>query len=171
MSGRDSSFIGHHSEIGPMKNFLVRDALVPALTATTKGGAIRELVTALQQAGYFQPKEVEPVVAEVLRREGLGSTGIGRGVAIPHSRYEGLPGLIGTLGLSKAGIPFDSIDSQDVRMVFLLVSRPDQPGPHLHALETIVRVTESDDFINKLLACTTREQMWKLIEETDDPWG
>jgi PTS system nitrogen regulatory IIA component len=154
-----------------MKNFLVRDALVPALTATTKEGAIRELVTALQQAGYFQPKEVEPVVAEVLRREGLGSTGIGRGVAIPHSRYEGLPRLIGTLGLSKTGIPFDSIDSQDVRMVFLLVSRPDQPGPHLHALETIVRVTESDDFINKLLACTTREQMWKLIEETDDPWG
>jgi len=154
-----------------MKNFLVREALVPALTATTKDGAIRELVTALQQAGYFQPKEVEPVVAEVLRREGLGSTGIGRGVAIPHSRYEGLPRLIGTLGLSKPGIPFDSIDSQDVRMVFLLVSRPDQPGPHLHALETIVRVTESDEFIAKLLACTTRDQMWKLIEETDDPWG
>ena len=154
-----------------MKYFLVRDALVPALTATTKDGAIRELVTALQQAGYFQPKEVEPVVAEVLRREGLGSTVIGRGVAIPHSRYEGLPRLIGTLGLSRAGIPFDSIDSQDVRMVFLLVSRPDQPGPHLHALETIVRVTESDDFITKLLACTTRDQMWKLIEETDDPWG
>jgi PTS system nitrogen regulatory IIA component len=154
-----------------MKTFLVRDALVPALAATTKEGAIRELVGSLQQAGYFQPKEVEPVVAEILRREGLGSTGIGRGVAIPHSRYEGLPKLIGTVGLSRAGIPFDSIDGQDVRMVFLLVSRPDQPGPHLHALETIVRVTESDEFINKLLGCTTREQMWDLISSTDDPWG
>jgi PTS system fructose-specific IIA component/PTS system nitrogen regulatory IIA component len=154
-----------------MKNFLVRDALVPALAATTKEGAIRELVASLQQAGYFQPKEVEPVVAEILRREGLGSTGIGRGVAIPHSRHEGLPKLIGTVGLSRAGIPFDSIDGQDVRMVFLLVSRPDQPGPHLHALETIVRVTESDEFINKLLGCTTGEQMWDLISKTDDPWG
>lgn len=154
-----------------MKNFLVRDALVPALAATTKEGAIRELVGSLQQAGYFQSREVDPVVAEVLRREGLGSTGIGRGVAIPHSRHEGLPRLIGTLGLSAAGIPFDSIDGQDVRMIFLLVSRPDQPGPHLHALETIVRVTESDDFITKLLACTNRDQMWKLVEETDDPWG
>ena len=67
-----------------MKNFLVRDALVPALAATTKEGAIRELVGALQGAGYFRPTEVEPVVAEVLRREGLGSTGIGRGVA-PHA--------------------------------------------------------------------------------------
>ena len=56
-------------------------------------------------------------------------------------------------------------------MIFLLVSRPDQPGPHLHALETIVRVTESDEFNAKLLACTNRDQMWKLVEETDDPWG
>ena len=154
-----------------MKNFLVREALIPALVATTKDGAIRELVGALQQAGYFRPDEVGPVVSEVLRRESLGSTGIGRGVAIPHSRYEGLPRLIGTLGLSQAGIPFDSIDTKNVQMVFLLVSRPDQPGPHLHALETIVRVTESDDFIAKLVACTTREQMWDLIQNTDDPWA
>jgi len=154
-----------------MKNFLVRDALVPALAATTREGAIRELVGSLQQAGYFRPPEVDAVVGEILRREGLGSTGIGRGVAIPHSRHEGLPRLIGTLGLSRAGIPFDSIDGQDVKMIFLLVSRPDQPGPHLHALETIVRVTESDEFIGKLLACTNRDQMWKLVEETDDPWG
>ena len=153
-----------------MKNFLVRDALVPSLAATTKEGAIRELVASLQQAGYFRPQEVEPVVAEVLRREGLGSTGIGRGVAIPHSRYEGLPRLIGTLGLSKAGIPFDSIDGQDVRLVFLLVSRPDQPGPHLHALETIVRVSESDEFVNRLAAANTRDEMWDLIQNTPDPW-
>ena len=153
-----------------MKNFLVRDALVPALAATTKEGAIRELVTALQRAGYFKPHEVDAVVAEILRREGLGSTGIGRGVAIPHSRYEGLPRLVGTLGLSKAGIPFDSIDGQDVRLVFLLVSRPDQPGPHLHALETIVRVSESDEFLGRLLAATTRDEMWDLIQNTPDPW-
>jgi nitrogen PTS system EIIA component len=154
-----------------MKNFLVRDALVPSLAATTKEGAIRELVTALQRAGYFKPHEVDGVVAEILRREGLGSTGIGRGVAIPHSRYEGLPRLVGTLGLSKAGIPFDSIDGQDVRLVFLLVSRPDQPGPHLHALETIVRVSESDEFLNRLVAATTRDEMWDLIQNTPDPWA
>jgi nitrogen PTS system EIIA component len=154
-----------------MKNFLVRDALVPSLAATTKEGAIRELVGALQAAGYFRVNEVDHVVNEIMRREGLGSTGIGRGVAIPHSRYEGLPRLIGTLGLSRTGIPFDSIDGQDVRMVFLLVSRPDQPGPHLHALETIVRVSESDEFINRLMGCTTRDQIWELIESTPDPWN
>jgi mannitol/fructose-specific phosphotransferase system IIA component (Ntr-type) len=132
-----------------MKHFLVRDALVPALAATTKEGAIRELVGALQQAGYFQPAEVEAVVGEVMRREGLGSTGIGRGVAIPH----------------------DSIDGQNVRLVFLLVSRPDQPGPHLHALETIVRVSESDEFLDRLAGCKTRDEIWAIIEEAPDPWS
>jgi nitrogen PTS system EIIA component len=154
-----------------MKHFLVRDALVPALAATTKEGAIRELVGALQQAGYFQPAEVEAVVGEVLRREGLGSTGIGRGVAIPHSRHAGLPRLIGTLGLAPAGIPFDSIDGQDVRLVFLLVSRPDQPGPHLHALETIVRISESDEFLERLARCQTKDEIWAIIEEAPDPWS
>jgi PTS system fructose-specific IIA component/PTS system nitrogen regulatory IIA component len=154
-----------------VKNFLVRDAIVASLAATTKDGAIRELVMALQGAGYFKPSEVESVVTEILRREGLGSTGIGRGVAIPHSRHEGLPRLIGTLGLSRTGIPFDSIDGQDVKMVFLLVSRPDQPGPHLHALETIVRVSENDEFINRLAACTTRDEIWNVIENTPDPWS
>ena len=154
-----------------MKNFLIRDALVPSLAATTKEGAIRELVTALQSAGYFKPQAVDGVVTEIMRRESLGSTGIGRGVAIPHSRYDGLPKLIGTLGLSKNGIPFDSIDGQDVRMVFLLVSRPDQPGPHLHALETIVRISESDEFLSRMAACTTRDEIWNLIESTPDPWS
>ncbi len=106
-----------------MKNFLVRDALIPSLAATTKEGAIRELVLALQTAGYFKPSEVDAVVTEIMRRENLGSTGIGRGVAIPHSRFEGLPKLVGAVGLSTRGIPFDSIDEQDVRMIFLLVSR------------------------------------------------
>lgn len=154
-----------------MKSFLIRDAIVPELTATTKEGAIRELVGSLQAAGYFRPAEVDAVVGEVLRREGLGSTGIGRGVAIPHSRFEGLPKLIGTLGLSKTGIPFDSIDGQDVRMIFLLISRPDQPGPHLHALETIVRVSEEEAFIDQLMACNTRDEIWKLIEDTPPPWN
>jgi PTS system fructose-specific IIA component/PTS system nitrogen regulatory IIA component len=154
-----------------MKNFLVRDALIPSLAATTKEGAIRELVVALQSTGFFKPQAVDSVVNEIMRRESLGSTGIGRGVAIPHSRFDGLPKLIGTLGLSKQGIPFESIDGQDVRVVFLLVSRPDQPGPHLHALETIVRVSESDEFLNRLTTCTSRDEIWNLINDWPDPWG
>ncbi|WP_020473969.1 PTS sugar transporter subunit IIA [Zavarzinella formosa] len=154
-----------------MKNFLIREALVPSLVATTKEEAIRELVASLQSAGYFKPAEMPVVVGEIMRREGLGSTGIGRTVAIPHSRFEGLPRLIGTLGLSRAGIPFQSIDGNDVHLIFLLVSRPDQPGPHLHALETIVRISESDEFLAAMRACETKEAMWNLILETPDPWS
>jgi nitrogen PTS system EIIA component len=158
-------------EFSSVKHFLVRDAIVPALTATTKEGVIRELVGSLQAVGFFGPADVDRVIGEILRRESLGSTGIGRGVAIPHSRHEGLPKLIGALGLAKAGIPFESIDAQPVHIVLLLVSRPDQPGPHLRALETVVRMTEDDDFLEKLKACTTVDEIWSLIHSAPDPWG
>jgi PTS system nitrogen regulatory IIA component len=157
-----------------VKDFLIREALIPNLAATSKEAAILELVTSLQKAGYFRPDEVKAVVGEIMRRENLGSTGIGRSVAIPHSRYEGLPKLIGTLGLSKAGIPFQSIDDNDVHVIFLLVSRPDQPGPHLHALETIVRVSDGidgDEFLAAMKKCTTKEEMWELINNHPDPWN
>jgi nitrogen PTS system EIIA component len=154
-----------------VKQFIVRDAIVPALSATTKDGAIRELVGSLQRTGYFAPGDVDRVVSEILRRETLGSTGIGRGVAIPHSRHDGLPKLIGTLGISKAGLPFDSIDENPVHVVVLLVSRPDQPSPHLRALETIVRMTESDEFLASLKAATTVDEIWNLVQNAPDPWG
>jgi len=154
-----------------MKEFLIREALVPNMVAATKEEAVRELVGALHAAGYFTAEGVPAVVKEIMRREGLGSTGIGRGVAIPHSRFDGLPKLVGALGLSRAGVPFQSIDGHDVHLIFLLVSRPDQPGPHLHLLETIVRVSESDEFLAAMRACETQDQMWELIQTTPDPWA
>lgn len=153
-----------------MLDFLVPDALVPELQATTKEAAIREMVLSLQVTGFFSPDKVETVVGEVLRRERLGSTGIGRSVAIPHSRFEGLPHLIGSLGISPGGIPFASIDHQPVHLVFLLLSRPDDPAPHLQALDMIVRVTENDDFIAAMRQCKTRAEMLDLIARTPIPW-
>lgn len=153
-----------------MTNFLIREALVPNLSATTKEGAIRELVMALQTTEYFSADRVEAVVGEVLRRESLGSTGIGRGIAIPHSRFEGLPKLIGTIGISRSGIPFASIDHRNVHVVFLLLSRPDDPAPHLQALDVIVRTLESDDVLNDLLRCTTADEMWTFAQNAPVPW-
>src|SRR5262245_31561181 len=111
-----------------MSNFVVHDAIVPALTATTREDAIRELVRSLHAAGYFRETEIEEIVGAVLRREQLGSTGIGRNIAIPHSRYAGVDRLIGTVGISSAGIPFDSIDGEPVFVIVLLVSPQDRPG-------------------------------------------
>jgi len=153
-----------------MRNFVVRDAIVPALSATDREGAIRELVASMHRAGYFQPTDLDKIVAEVLRRETLGSTGIGRNIAIPHSRFAGVDRLIGTVGLSKPGIEYQSIDGEPVHIFVLLVSPPDRPADHLRALESVVRITRDDAFVQAMRQATTREEIWRLINEMHPNW-
>ena len=153
-----------------MSNFVVRDAIVPSLTATTKEGVVREMVHALKQAGYFRESELEDIVRAVMRREQLGSTGIGRGIAIPHSKHPGVDRLIGTLALSEPGVPFDSIDGEPVYVVVLLVSPQDRPGDHLRALENVVRTMRDDRFVEALRKAKTRDEIWKLIDDTQPGW-
>lgn len=148
-----------------MPHFIVKDAIIPDLTSVTRDGAIREMVHTLHAAGQFLNTDTEDVVRAVLRREQLGSTGIGRGIAIPHSRHAAVTQLVGTIGLSKAEgrIPFDSIDGEPVDVVVLLISPQDKPGDHLRALENVVQTMRDDEFVKALRACRTRDEVWALI--------
>src|SRR6266446_8976964 len=114
-----------------MTDFVVREAIVPELTATTKEGVIREMVNSLGSAGQRKVPETEDIVRAVLKRELLGSTGIGRGVAIPHTKHNSVERLLGTVALSRAGVPFDSLDAEPVHVFVLLISPQDRPGDHL----------------------------------------
>jgi len=153
----------------PMSHFVVRDAILPDLAATSREAVIRELVMSLHAAGRFQTSDPEEVVKAVLRRETLGSTGIGRGIAIPHSRHAAVKQLVGTVGLSKkpGAVPFDSIDGDPADIFVLLISPQDQPGPHLRALESVVQRMRDDEFVKGLRACQTRDQVWDLLTRYD----
>ena len=153
-----------------MSNFVVRDAIIPVLTAANKEGVIREMVNSLHAAGYFRDSDVEDIIKSVLRREQLGSTGIGRNIAIPHSKHPSVDRLIGTLAVSPTGVPFDSIDGEPVYVFVLLVSPQDRPGDHLRALENVVRTMKDDNFVKSLRQATTREAVWHLLDEAQPPW-
>jgi mannitol/fructose-specific phosphotransferase system IIA component (Ntr-type) len=154
----------------PLSNFVVRDAIVPALTAGDKEGAIREMVRSLHAAGYFQTGDVDDIVKAVMRREQLGTTGIGRNIAIPHSRHPAVDRLIGALALSQPGVPFDSLDGEPVHVLVLLISPQDRPGEHLRALETVVRTMRDEAFVKALRACTTRDEVWALLDGAQAGW-
>jgi len=153
-----------------MSNFIVRDSIIPALTASTKEGVIREMVTSLHAAGYFRDSDVDEIIKAVLRREQLGSTGIGRHIAIPHSKHASVDRLIGTLALSPTGVPFDSIDGEPVYVFVLLVSPQDRPGDHLRALENVVRTMKDDAFVKSLRQATSRDAIWHLLDDAQPPW-
>lgn len=153
-----------------MSEFVVKDAIVPELTETTKEGVIREMVRSLQAAGHFAGCSTDEIVRAILRREQLGSTGIGRNIAIPHTKHDGVERLLGTIALSKAGVPFESIDGQLVHVLVLLISPKDRPGDHLRALENVVRSMRNDDFVRDLRQAATRDDVWSLLER-DAPSG
>src|SRR4051812_45393636 len=99
-------------------DFVIREAILPSVTAQTKEGIITELVTSLKAAGKVAEADEANIVKAIMRREQLGSTGIGRGVAIPHAKHESVGRLIGTVALAPQGIPFESLDDKPVNVIF-----------------------------------------------------
>src|SRR2546430_146704 len=110
-----------------MSDFVVREAISPSLTAASKEAVIREMVDNLKTAGYFKGNEPEDIVKAILKRELLGSTGIGRGVAIPHTKHPSVDRLIGTVAVSRNGVPFESLDGEPVYVFVMLISPQDRP--------------------------------------------
>jgi len=149
-------------------DFVTRDAIRAELAATDKEGTIREMVQSLLEAGEIDADESESIVKAILKREELGSTGIGRGVAVPHTKHPSVDRLIGTVAVSPDGVDFAALDGDKVELLFLLISPPDRPGDHLRALENISRQLRNDDFCRFLKSSKTAEDIQQLLDEADN---
>jgi PTS system fructose-specific IIA component/PTS system nitrogen regulatory IIA component len=136
--------------------------------AEEKPAVIRELVQSLSNAGAIAAEQVEGIVAAIMKREDLGSTGIGRGVAVPHTKHASVERLVGTVGISSEGVDFNSLDGDKVHLLFLLVSPPDRPGDHLRALENISRQLRDETFCRFLKQARTAQDIQQLLEEADN---
>jgi PTS system fructose-specific IIA component/PTS system nitrogen regulatory IIA component len=149
-------------------DFVSPEAIRANLAAEDKEGAIREMISALLEANKIPAAEVESIVKAILKREELGSTGIGRGVAVPHTKHPSVQRLVGTVAVSAEGIDFNSLDGEKVQLFFLLISPPDRPGDHLRALENISRQLRDDTFCKFLKQATTAGDIRQLLDEADN---
>jgi nitrogen PTS system EIIA component len=150
-----------------LSDFVVREAILVDLQATGKEDSIREIVRSLHNAGKLAESELDSVARAILSREELGSTGIGQGVAVPHTRHPTVDHLIGTVAISRRGVDFAALDGEPVDILFLLVSPPNQPGDHLRALENISRHLKDERFVSFLRQAKTRENVAELLDEAD----
>jgi mannitol/fructose-specific phosphotransferase system IIA component (Ntr-type) len=148
-------------------DFVSIPAIKADLTSLDKPGVIRELVESLATAGAIKQEDVEGIVAAIMKREELGSTGIGRGVAVPHTKHPSVEKLVGTVGVSSEGVDFNSLDGDKVHLFFVLVSPPDRPGDHLRALENISRQLRDDTFCRFLKQAKATEDIRLLLVEAD----
>ena len=150
-----------------LTEFVVAKAILPDLKAKTKDGAIRAMVASLREVGSIPAADEESIIAAILKREELGSTGIGNGVAVPHTKHPSVDKLVATVALAKRGVDFASLDGEDVFILFLLVSPPDRPGDHLRGLETISRHLRDQTFCSFLRQASTQAEVIELLDEAD----
>lgn len=146
-------------------DFLDKRAVTANLKAADKEGVIREMVDLLAGAGDI--KDREELVRSILAREALGSTGIGQGIGIPHSKSDNVKELVAAFGISQKGVNFDSLDGEPVHIFFLLVAPEESAGPHLKALARISRMLKDKYFRDMLRKSKDEKEALRIIQDED----
>ncbi|MCM8795439.1 MAG: PTS sugar transporter subunit IIA [Candidatus Omnitrophica bacterium] len=149
-------------------DFLSKKAIIADIKSTKKEDVIKELVDALIEAGEIEKRIRNRLIEALMRRESLGSTAIGQGIAIPHAKCDGVAKLVAAFGLSKKGVDFDSLDGEPAYIFFLLVAPQDSAGPHLKALARISRLLKDRYFRESLRACVDEKSIIKIINQEDE---
>ena len=150
-----------------LRDFVLTDAIVPHLEATQRDEVVAELVDALLNAGAAPKALRDKLIAEILKREKNGSTGFGKGVAIPHVKHAEINKVAGGIGISPTGVDYNALDKQPVYSIFMLLSPADQPDQHLHAMETIFANLQNDTFRSFLRQAEDHDAITTLLDEAD----
>lgn len=149
-------------------DFVCFEATVGELQAKDRDGVIAELARALERCGWLGTGNCSKIVKAVTKREKEASTGIGKGVAVPHVKYAAVKSVVAAVGCSRAGIDFRALDKKPVYTVILLVSPVDNPDRHLQAMEVIFKHLQHGRFRKFLRQSETPEQVKELFREVDE---
>jgi PTS system nitrogen regulatory IIA component len=148
--------------------FVCFEATIPELQATDRDAAITELVSALAQAGKISNESAKDVTKAVIKRENEASTGMGKGVAVPHVKHAAVKNVVAAVGQSGTGIDFASLDEQPVYSVILLISPVNNPDKHLQAMENVFRHLQKEKFRKFLRQCRAPTELEDLLKEADE---
>lgn len=149
-------------------DFVCFEAIIPELEAEDRDGVIKELVSALEKCGQLGKGNCEEIVKAVIKREKEASTGMGKGVAVPHVKHKVVKDVVAAIGQSSAGIDFSALDKQPVYSVILLISPVDDPDKHLQAMENVFKHLQQGKFRKFLRQSQNAEQIEDLFREADE---
>ncbi len=145
--------------------FLKLEAVVSHLAARTKADVLSELAASVSKVTPSVPlARIHEVLSE---REKIGSTGMEKGVAIPHGRLAELAGLVACFGVSKQGVDFEARDGRPSHFFFALVAPENSAGVHLKALSKVSRLFRSDALREAILAANSPAEIYALIAQED----
>lgn len=145
-----------------LRDFFSEEAVELNLQATAKDDALKELIGLLK----LEDKSEAMLFKMLKRRENLGSTGIGRGIAIPHCRSLVVTKLRVAFGRRPAGVDFRAIDDKPVKLFFLIVAPPlEVSNQYLPVLGKIAQFSKEPDVPDRLLAISTPGEFMELLKE------
>lgn len=150
-----------------LREYCNPDAILCKLEASDKRDAIEQLVDALAKAKAIPKTRAPQILEEVLQREKQASTGIGKGVGIPHARSSHVKNIAVGIARIPAGLDFQAVDGERVKVIILLISPNAKSEEHLAAMRAIVGIVRDPYHCKRLHGCESPKSFLDLIEELD----
>lgn len=150
-------------------DFLVKNATIAQVKARDKESVIAELLETLVKAKAVKKKDHKRVLKQILEREKQGTTGIGKGLAVPHiknTKYVGR--MVGVFGRCVEGIEFGAIDGAVCRLFFLILTPQESDNKHLEALKKVAGLARDTDFCRFMVEARDLKEVVELLEEVDE---
>jgi len=145
-----------------LTKFISKGCIVPELEATSKAAALRELTGLLFRRRRLRGQEA--ALEQIMGREGIESTGIGKGIAVPHARIAGLKDLVCAVGRSRAGIDFMAVDKEPVRLIFLMCYPPSHQTTYLNFIATVAKLLRQQDSREAILEASSAADIFEVLE-------
>lgn len=150
-----------------LRDLVDNRAVTTELKSQDRDGVINELVDLLISSGKAEASMRDDLIARVMEREERGSTGFGKGVAVPHVKHDSVDTMAAAIGISQEGVEFNALDKKPVHSFILLLSPGLRPDEHLHAMEAIFKHLTQDGFRKFLKQSTTPADVLSLLDEAD----
>lgn len=131
------------------------------LKGYTKKEIIEELVDLIAESGTLKDKKT--LISVILKREKLGSTGIGNGVAIPHAKSDKMKNFILAFARKREGLDYGALDGEKTYLFFLLVSPESNVGGHLKILSNISRLVKDKFIVDRLKKAVDKKEILKIV--------
>ena len=148
-----------------LSDLLSEETITIAFSQTHKEGVIETLLDLASRTGKIKDREV--ALKAVLDRENLMSTGLEKGIAVPHAKSQAVEGLTMALGISKECIDFQSADGNPSHLFFFLLAPEAAAGPNVKVLAQIARLTSNREFCDSLKAASTAAEVVELIRKAE----
>ncbi|HJW86700.1 MAG TPA: PTS sugar transporter subunit IIA [Candidatus Brocadiaceae bacterium] len=148
-----------------LSEVLSKERIIINLSGNDKFDVLEKLVNVAGTSGKV--KDPKDLLKKVIERERLKSTGIGRGIGVPHAQTPAVTDVVACLGISAQGIEFDAIDGKPVHLVFLIATKGRMDNAYLGLLSRIARLFSSEDFKQKIINSNSPEDIMRLVTDKE----